>query len=399
MHSTAESPLSDRADRIKPSATLAMSARAQALRADGVDVLDLTAGQPDFPTPAPVSQAGIAAIERGDTRYSPAAGIPDLRAAVAEKLGEDTHRPFEPSQVLVSPGGKYAIAQALLALLNSGDEVLIPAPYWVSYPDMTELADGVPVCVPTRDGIWSVEEFENARTQRTRLLILNSPSNPSGVVQPREVIEAVTDWAEKNGIWILSDEIYARLTFDDDAPHVSPLSVSDYEQILWVGGVSKSHAMTGWRIGFLAGPAHVVGAASRIQSQTTSGACTPSQHAALRAVQGVPEEEERMRLAFAHRRDLVHRSLSEVPGIHCVRPQGAFYAFPRIDAWFGKTDPRSGRAIESADQLAMLLLEEDHVACVSGTPFGEPRCIRISFAANDAALREALQRIAARLAF
>lgn len=399
---TAPSPLPSLARRavsLEPSATLAMLARVRALQAGGADILDLTAGEPDFPSPRVAAEAGVRAIQEGRGRYTAAAGMPELREAVAEMLERDLGLAYAPEQVVVSGGAKLAISEALLALVNPGDRVLICAPYWTSYPAMIGLAEGVPVAVACgRDHLPRVEDLEAARDDNTTALILNTPCNPTGAVYPEALLAEIGAWAARHGIWVISDEIYAALTYDG-ARHVSPMKAAPElaELGVWVGGASKSFAMTGWRIGYLAAQPELAKRIAGLQSQLASCPCSISQVGVLAALRGAAEECEAMRVAFERRCRLVAEGLQAIPGLECPTPQGAFYAFPRAEACLGKADPETGRRIESGDDLVELLLEAEGVAAIGGSAFGDPAAFRLSFAAADEVLEEALRRIRGRV--
>lgn len=390
-------PISLRADRIKPSATLAVSGRAGELRAAGKQVLNFSAGEPDFAPPSAVIAAVTKAASAGPIHYAPVPGYPVLRKAVAGILSNVHGRAYEAADVLVSCGAKHSLANLFLALCDAGDEVVIPAPYWVSYPDMAGLAEATPVIVPTtRAEGWRMrpEALEAALTERTRVIVLNSPSNPTGagyreadLVALGQVIAAKAPHA-----YIVCDDIYRELLYGDytHTSAVRALGESLSERIIIVDGVSKTFAMTGFRIGYFAGPRHVVAAASRIQSQTTSGATTLSQHAALAALTDptVPGEVAAMREAFTRRRALVLKGLAEIPGAEVHPPDGAFYVFVDVSQ---HTGPKAKH--DSDIELAKWLLEEKLVAAVPGTPFGAPGHLRMSYATDDATLTEGLSRI------
>lgn len=390
--------LARRAAALAPSATLEMVARVKALQARGVEILDLTAGEPDFQPPAAALDGARAAIAAGKGRYTAAAGIPELRAEVAKRAAEDFGLVWAPEQIVVTAGAKIAIGQALLCMADPGDEVLVPAPYWTSYPEMVKLAEAVPVAVPC-DAEFRPrpEALEAARTPRTRALLLNTPNNPTGAVYPEGLLREIGAWAAEKGVALISDEIYASLTYG--VPHVSPLRAEPrlMRTSVWIGGMSKAFAMTGWRMGFLAGPPEIAGAVARMQSQLASSPNAISQHASLAALRGGLAERAKMRDAFAARARLVVTALRAVPGLVCPEPAGAFYAFPRLGPYLGKTDPATGRRVGGGDDFAALLLEADGVAVMGGASFGAPDAFRLSFAASEEVLRRALGRIAERL--
>lgn len=380
---------------MKPSATLAMTARAKQLRREGRPVVSLSAGEPDFATPAPIAEAGIQAIRDGHTYYTENMGLLELRERISEKLARENGLAYTPAQILCSNGAKQSVALALSALVRDGDEVLIPAPYWVSYPEMVRYAGGAPVALPTRVEAQyraAPEALEAALTPRTRLLILCSPSNPTGSVYPRAELEALAAVLRRHeGVFVLSDEIYEHIVFD--AEHVSFASLEGMKaRTITVNGFSKAYAMTGWRLGYLAAEPAIVRAAADIQSQTTSAPSTISQKAGVAALEMGLEPVREMVRAFRARRDFVLAALQAIDGVRCPRPEGAFYLFPDVSAFIGTTTP-AGRHIADADALCFYLLEEHDVALVPGTAFGEPQGVRISYAASMEALEEAMRRI------
>ncbi|MCP2012962.1 aspartate aminotransferase [Deinococcus sp. HSC-46F16] len=379
-------PLSARVRGLKPSATVAVTSRALELRRAGADVLSLSVGEPDFETPPHVGAAGIAAIEAGHTRYTPVNGLPELREAVSAKFARENGLDYAPGDVMVSSGGKQAIFNALLALLNPGDEVLIPAPYWVSYPEMVALTGAVPISVPTRaesSFVLDPEELAARITPRTRLIVLNSPGNPTGAVYPAQVLEAVAELARRHDLYLLSDEIYEHLVYD--AGHVSPARYAP-ERTLTVNGASKAYAMTGWRIGYAGGPREWIAAMNALQSQSTTGACTVSQYAALTALTehgATARFVAQARAAYRERRDFLVAGLNGL-GLPTPTPQGAFYVLPD-----------STRLHPDELEASRLLLEQGGLAVVPGTEFGAPGRVRLSYAAGLDTLGEALRRIEA----
>ena len=390
------SELSRRVDRIKASATLAITAKANELRAQGEKVIGYGAGEPDFPTPEPIARAAAeAALDPVNHRYSPAAGLPDLRAAIAAKTQRDSGYEVEPGQVVVTNGGKHAVFAACLALLDPDDEVLLPAPYWVTYPEAIGLAGAVPVVVPATANAGfrvTVDQLEAARTPRTKMLIFVSPSNPTGAVYPPDEVAAVARWAAGHGIWILTDEIYEHLVYDGARFSSLPVEVPEAAgRIVVVNGVAKTYAMTGWRVGWLIGPPEVAGAATRLQSHTTSNVANVSQRAALAAVTGGLESVYAMREAFDRRRRTMYRMLGDIPGISVLEPQGAFYAFPDMTGLLGR--PLGGNVANSTLELATLLLDQIQIAVVPGEAFGAPGHLRFSFALGDDDLVEGLERL------
>ncbi len=389
--------LARRLTRIKPSPTIAMTTRAAELRAEGRDIISLSAGEPDFDTPRHICEAGKAAIDAGHTRYTPVDGIASLKRAICDKFARENGLDYEPSQITVGTGGKQILFNALMATVDTGDEVIVPAPYWVSYPDMVLLAGGTPVIVEcgVQDGFrLTPEALEKAITPRTRWLILNSPSNPSGAGYGREDMQALTDVLLRHpDVWVLSDDIYEHLVFDG-FQFVTPAQVQPRlkDRVLTMNGVSKAYAMTGWRIGYGAGPEPLIRAMAKLQSQSTSNPCSISQHAAQAALTGPQDYVRESRAVFQRRRDLVVAGLNECPGIECPTPQGAFYVYPSIAGLIGLTSA-GGTRIEDDRAFADALLDETGVAVVFGAAFGLSPHFRISYATGDDQLREAVTRI------
>ncbi|TNC47237.1 pyridoxal phosphate-dependent aminotransferase [Rubellimicrobium rubrum] len=389
--------LSTTLDRVKPSPTIAVTTRAQELQAMGRDVIGLGAGEPDFDTPANIQEAGIRAIREGKTRYTAVDGIPELKRAICQKFDRENGLVYQPSQVTVGTGGKQVLYNALMATLNPGDEVIIPAPYWVSYPDMVLLAGGQPVFVaagPEAGFKISPEQLEAAITPRTKWLIFNSPSNPTGAGYTAAEIKGLTHVLMRHPqVWVMADDMYEHLVFDD-FKFATPAQVEPglYERTLTVNGVSKAYAMTGWRIGYAAGPVPLIRAMAKIQSQSTSNPCSISQWAAVEALTGPQDFLEPNRMLFQRRRDLVVGMLNEAEGVHCPRPEGAFYVYPDISGCIGKTS-RSGARIETDEDFATALLDETGVAVVFGAAFGLSPAFRVSYATSEAQLREACSRI------
>jgi aspartate aminotransferase len=389
--------ISRRVAAIAESATLAIDARAKALKAVGEDVIAFGAGEPDFPTPSHIVEAAAAACRQPRFHhYTPTAGLPELRAAIAAKTARDSGYQVEPAQVLVTNGGKQAIFEAFATLLDPGDEVLVPAPYWVTYPEAIALAGGVPVFVPTDASTGfraDVERLEAARTPRTKVLLFVSPSNPTGAVYPLRETEAIGHWAAKRGLWVLTDEIYEHLVYGDNRFHSLPVVVPEQaDRTVVVNGVAKTYAMTGWRVGWMVAPPDVVRAATNLQSHATSNVGNVSQAAALAAVSGPLDEAMRMRDAFDRRRRRIHELLAAIPGVTCVEPQGAFYAFPSLEGALGRLI--RGRRPGTSMELAELILEEAGVAIVPGEAFGAPGYARLSYARGDDDLVEGVTRIA-----
>ncbi|GAA0260200.1 pyridoxal phosphate-dependent aminotransferase [Actinomadura nitritigenes] len=389
--------ISKRIAAISESATLAVDAKAKALKAAGRPVIGFGAGEPDFPTPDYIVEAAVTAcrVPRFH-KYTPAGGLPELRAAIAEKTERDSGYKVDASQVLVTNGGKQAVYEAFAALLDPGDEVLVPTPYWTTYPESIKLAGGVPVDVVADETTGykvSVEQLEAARTDRTKVLLFVSPSNPTGAVYSRGEIEAIGRWADEHGLWVITDEIYEHLVYGDAEFHSMPVVVPELaDRTLVLNGVAKTYAMTGWRVGWLIGPADVVKAAANMQSHATSNVANVSQAAALAAVTGDLSAVAEMRKAFDRRRQTIVRMLNEIPGVVCPEPEGAFYAYPSVKALLGKEI--RGRRPETSVELASLILEEAEVALVPGEAFGTPGYFRLSYALGDDDLVEGVSRVA-----
>jgi aspartate/methionine/tyrosine aminotransferase len=395
------SRISERIAAISESATLAVDAKAKALKAAGRPVIGFGAGEPDFPTPDYIVKAAAQACgEPRFHKYTPAGGLPELRAAIAAKTLRDSGFAVEASQVLVTNGGKQAVYEAFATLLDPGDEVILPAPYWTTYPESIKLAGGVPVEVPTDETtgyLVSVEQLEAARTNRTKVLLLCSPSNPTGAVYAREQIEAIGRWALEHGLWVITDEIYEHLVYGGAEFHSLPVVVPEIaDRTVVVNGVAKTYAMTGWRVGWLIGPADVVKAATNLQSHATSNVCNVAQAAALAAVSGDLSAVAEMRTAFDRRRRAMVRMLNEIPGVFCPEPRGAFYAYPSVKEVLGKEI--RGKRPQTSAELASLILEEAEVALVPGEAFGTPGYFRLSYALGDADLAEGVARVAKLLA-
>ncbi len=386
--------LSSRAEKIEPSRTIAMNQRARELKASGIDIIDLTVGEPDFHPPAHVREAACLAIADGADRYTPVAGEQALREAVARKLRRDSGLHFHAADVMVSCGAKSCLSTAILALADKGDEVLIPTPAWLSYAEMAKLAGAAPVFLPCLAGDGyklRPEQLAAAITERTRILVLCSPSNPTGAVYTRLELEALAAvLAAFPKVWILSDEVYERIRYVPEIP--SPASIPSIAgRVVLVGGLSKSHAMTGWRLGFLAGPKTVVAACVAIQGQMTTCASSISQRAAIAALDGDQAPVDMMAAAFTVRRDKAFAKLSSIPGITLKKPEGAFYLFPDVSGLYGSE--YGGKKINSSDDFCLFLLNEARVALVPGSAFGDDACIRLSFAASDATVESALDRL------
>jgi aspartate/methionine/tyrosine aminotransferase len=389
--------VSARIGEIEESATLAIDAKAKALRALGEDVIGFGAGEPDFPTPTHIVEAAAAACrDPAMHKYTPTPGLPELREAIALKTARDSGYAVDAAQVLVTNGGKQAIYNAFATLLDPGDEVLVPAPYWVTYPEAIRLAGGVPVPVATDETSAfraTLEQLDAACTPRTKVLLFVSPSNPTGAVYPRPEVEAIGRWALERGLWVLTDEIYEHLVYGDAQFHSVPTLVPDLaERCVVVNGCAKTYAMTGWRVGWMVAPHDVVKAATNLQSHSTSNVANVSQRAALAAVSGDLDAVAEMRVAFDRRRQTMHAMLNEIPGVGCVEPLGAFYAFPTLKGALGRE--LRGRTASSTLELAEIILDEAKVAIVPGEAFGAPGYARLSYALGDDDLVEGVTRIA-----
>lgn len=386
--------LSERVMRVKPSPTLAIDAKAKAMKAEGVDVVNFGVGEPDFDTPDNIKEAAVKALRDGHTKYTPVAGILPLREAVAEKFKKDNGLEYDAEQILVSCGAKHSLYNIAQALFSHGDEVIIPAPYWVSYPAQVLLNDAEPVIVKTYEEdsfMLKTEALEAAVTHRTKALILNSPSNPTGVAYDRKTLEQVAEVALKHDILVISDEIYEKLLYDG-AEHVSIASLGKEikERTIVVNGISKSHAMTGWRIGFAAGPVEIIKSMAKIQGQSTSNPTSIAQWAAVEALTGPQDFIETMLAEFDKRRKFLVKGLNSMPGVSCLSPSGAFYAFPNTSGVYGEK-------VKSSSDLALYLLEEAKVALVPGDAFGDDNHVRISYAVSMDDIKKALERITAAL--
>ena len=386
--------LSNRLMALSESETLVMSQKSAELKAQGVDVINLSVGEPDFATPNHIKEAAKKAIDNNFSFYSPAAGFPDLRKAVCEKLKKENGLIYTPNQIVCSNGAKQSICNVILAMVNSGDEVIIPAPYWVSYPEMVKLAEGTPVVVSAgidQDFKITGKQLEETITPKTKAVIICSPSNPTGSVYSKTELRALADVLIKHPhVYVISDEIYEHINYI--GKHESMAQFEELsERMIIVNGVSKCYAMTGWRIGWMAAPTSIAKACTKLQGQYTSGPCSISQKAALAAYEGSQDEVETMRQAFERRKKLAFDLLSDIDGLEVNDPQGAFYLFPKCSSFFGKS--HEGRTIEDSADLAIYLLEEGHVACVAGQAFGAPNNIRLSYATSDDNLVEAVKRI------
>jgi aspartate aminotransferase len=394
--SPTERRVSARIGSISESATLAVDAKAKALKASGRPVIGFGAGEPDFPTPGYIVDAAAEACrDTRNHRYTPAGGLPELKAAIAEKTLRDSGYEIEPAQVLVTNGGKQAIYESFAALLDPGDEVIVPAPYWTTYPESIRLAGGVPVPVvadETSNYQVTVEQLEAARTERTKMVVFVSPSNPTGAVYPRAAVEAVGQWAVEHGLWVMTDEIYEHLVYGDAEFTSLPAVVPALrDKCVVVNGVAKTYAMTGWRVGWIVGPKDVIKAAANLQSHATSNVSNVAQVAALAAVSGDLEAVSAMRTAFDRRRRTIVRMLNEIDGLFCPEPEGAFYVYPSVKGLLGKEI--RGRRPATSVELAEVVLEEAEVAVVPGEAFGTPGYLRLSYALGDEDLAEGVSRM------
>ena len=391
--------VSDRLNRLAPSATLAMSQKSGEMKAQGIDVINLSVGEPDFNTPEHIKEAAKRAIDENFSKYSPVPGYVELRKAITDKLKNENGLQYSTNEILVSNGAKQSVCNTVMALVNDGEEVIIPAPYWVSYPQMVKLAGGVPVIVEAgfeQNFKMTPEQLEAAITPKTRMIILCSPSNPTGSVYSAKELEALAEVVKRHdGLYVLADEIYEHINYvgkHSSIAHVDGMR----ERTIIVNGVSKAYAMTGWRIGFIAAPEWIVKACNKLQGQYTSGPCSVSQKAAEAAYTTSQECVETMRKAFERRRDLIVELASQIPGLEVNKPEGAFYLFPKCSSFYGKS--YEGKAINNSTDLAMFLLETGHVATVGGDAFGDPDCVRMSYATSDDNIREAMKRIKETLA-
>ena len=391
--------LSDRLNRLTPSATLAMSQKSGELKAQGVDVINMSVGEPDFNTPNHIKEAAKKAIDQNYSRYSPVAGYPELRNAIVAKLKNENGLDYTAAQITVANGAKQSVCNTIMCLVNDGDEVIIPAPYWVSYPQMVLLADGKPVIVPAgieQDFKITPQQLEEAITPKTKALILCSPSNPTGSVYSKEELAGLAAvLANHPNVYVIADEIYEHINYIGKHESIAQFNEIK-DRVIIINGVSKAYAMTGWRIGFAAGPEWIIKGINKLQGQYTSGPSSVSQKAAEAAYTGTQVPVEEMRLAFERRRDLIVKLAKDIPGLEVNNPQGAFYLFPKCSSFYGKSD--GDRSIKDSNDLAMYLLEVGHVATVGGDSFGSPECFRMSYATSDENIIEALRRIKESLA-
>ena len=388
--------LSNRLQRLAPSATLAMSQKSSEMKAQGIDVINMSVGEPDFNTPDHIKQAAKLAIDENYSRYSPVPGYPDLRQAIARKLERENQLHYTPAEILVSNGAKQSVCNTVLALVNPGDEVIIPAPYWVSYPQMVLLAGGNPVIVEAgfeQNFKMTPAQLEAAITPKTRLLILCSPSNPTGSVYSKDELEGLAKVIlAHDNLFVLADEIYEHINYIGKHQSIAQFPGMKERSII-VNGVSKAYAMTGWRIGYIAAPEWIVKGCNKLQGQYTSGPCSVSQKAAEFAYTSSQECVEEMRQAFERRRDLIVKLAKDIPGLEVNVPEGAFYLFPKCSSFFGKKSAVDGFPVNNSTDFAMYLLEKGHVATVGGDAFGDPDCFRMSYATSDENIVEAMRRI------
>ena len=387
--------ISRNVQRMEPSITMAVTDKAKAMKAQGIDVISMSAGEPDFDTPENIKEAAYRAIQSGFTKYTPAVGITELREAICQKFKRDNDLDYEPSEVVVSCGAKHSIFIAVMALLNPGDEVIIPAPYWVTYTEQPKLAGGNPVVVKAEKETGlkiTPGQLKDAVTPKTRLFMLNSPSNPSGAVYTKEELEGLADVLLDTGVWVISDEMYESIIYDGEV-HYSIASLRDgmKDQTITVNGVSKTYAMTGWRIGYAAGPEDVIKAMGKIQSQETSNPSSISQMAALEAITGPKDAFNEMLIAFDERRRYILERLNSIEGVSCITPKGSFYAYPDVSSYYGSRF--NGKAIEGSVAMCTYLLEAAKVACVPGAGFGTDENIRLSYATAMENIQKALDRI------
>ena len=391
--------ISDRVMRLAASATFAMSQKSSELSAQGIDVINMSVGEPDFNTPDYVKEAAIRAIQENYSRYSPVPGYLSLKKAASDKLKRENNLDYSPAQIVVSTGAKQSLCNVVMTLVNPGDEVILPSPCWVSYPEMVKLAGGVPVIVRAgidQDFKITAAQLENAITPKTKAVMICSPSNPTGSVYSREELRALASVIARHPeVFVISDEIYEHINFIGG--HESLAQFPEIrDRVAVINGVSKAYAMTGWRIGFMAGPEWLAKACGKLQGQYTSGTCSVAQKAAEAALNGPQDDVEAMRKVFNKRRDLIVSLAREIPGLEVNEPQGAFYLFPKCDSFFGKSN--GDRRIDTAEDLAMYLLEVGHVATVGGTAFGSPECIRFSYATSEQNIVEAFRRVKETLA-
>lgn len=392
-----QNEVSSRIRNVSPSATLAVDSKAKALKASGVDIIGYGAGEPDFLTPKNIVDAAIkACAEEKNYRYTPSAGLPELRQAIADKTLRDSGYEVDPQQIIITNGGKQAVYETFQVLLNKGDEVIVPAPFWTSYTEIIKLADGTPVTVfaGIEQGFEpSIEDIEAARTDKTKAIILNSPSNPTGVVYSPETIRAIGQWAFEHDIWVISDEIYEHLLYDNaPSTYVGAVVPEIRKKLIVLNGVAKTYAMTGWRVGWAIVPLDIIGAFTKLQGHLCSNVNNIAQRAAIEALNGPQDEVELMRQAFDKRRKTIVEELRKIDGVECLTPQGAFYVFPNVEGLLNRPIGPDKQIIRTSAQLAEVLLEEAHIAAVPGEGFDAPGYLRFSYALSDEALVKGMHR-------
>lgn len=386
---------SRKAKNINPSITLAITAKAKALKAEGVDVVSFGAGEPDFNTPKNIINAAIRAMDEGKTKYTPTAGILELREAICNKLEKDNNLKYNPNQIIVSTGAKQCLADVFMAILNPGDEVIVPTPYWVSYPELIKLADGIPVFVEANEKVgykYTIEDLENVVTDKTKALVLNSPNNPTGTIYQKEELEVIAKFAKKHDILIISDEMYEKLIYDGEK-HISIASLSQdaYERTIVINGVSKAYAMTGWRIGYAAAKEEIIKLMVSVQSHVTSNPNSIAQYASVEALNGPTDELVKMIAEFDNRRKFMVKRIGEIEGLDIIYPKGAFYLMINVSCVYGKAI--NGKTIKSSLDFSSELLEEEKVAVIPGAAFGLDKFVRLSYATSQKDIEEGLNRI------
>lgn len=395
-----ELSLSNRVNEVAPSVTLAVDAKAKAMKAAGIDVIRYGAGEPDFPTPEPIVEAAIAAAKDSrNHRYTPTVGLPEFREGIARKTLRDSGYEIQPDQVLVTNGGKQAVYESFQAVLNPGDEAIIPTPYWVTYPEAVKLAGGTPVFVTAgadQDFVPTIEQIEAARTDRTKVIIINSPNNPTGSLWPAETLKAIGEWAIEHGIWVISDEIYEHVVYDGaTTAHIGAVVPELRPQLIVLNGLAKTYAMTGWRVGWMIAEPRVIKAVSKLQGHMTGNVDDVAQRAGIAAVNGPLDAVAKMREAFDRRRHAIVDALNSIPGVHCIMPKGAFYAFADVHELLGRPVGPQGTVSATSVELAAALLDEAKVAAVPGEGFGMPGYMRFSYALSDDDLAEGMRRFKA----
>ena len=395
-----ELSLSNRVNEVAPSVTLAVDAKAKAMKAAGIDVIRYGAGEPDFPTPGPIVEAAIAAAKDSrNHRYTPTVGLPEFREGIARKTLRDSGYEIQPDQVLVTNGGKQAVYESFQAVLNPGDEAIIPTPYWVTYPEAVKLAGGTPVFVTAgadQDFVPTIEQIEAARTDRTKVIIINSPNNPTGSLWPAETLKAIGEWAIEHGIWVISDEIYEHVVYDGaTTAHIGAVVPELRPQLIVLNGLAKTYAMTGWRVGWMIAEPRVIKAVSKLQGHMTGNVDDVAQRAGIAAVNGPLDAVAKMREAFDRRRHAIVDALNSIPGVHCIMPKGAFYAFADVHELLGRQVGPPGTVSATSVELAAALLDEAKVAAVPGEGFGMPGYMRFSYALSDDDLAEGMRRFKA----